>query len=65
MLGHRRIGRIGQTDFLQADGPLHARLLLAAAFGEKSFDQHLLDVGLEQLALDRAADDLAAAAEHA
>ena len=64
MLRHGGIAGIGQTQFLQADAALAPRLVGDGALREEAVDQHALDFLARQLALDRAGDDLAAAAQH-
>src|ERR1700722_14532011 len=63
MFGDRGVGRVRQAQFLEADGTLLLRRSVWRTVRQEAFQQHLLDVGPRQLALEGAADDLAAAAQ--
>ena len=63
MAGDRRVGRVGQAELLQAGAALRLRAVVERAAREEAVDQRRLDVGARELGAQRAADELAAAAE--
>ena len=63
MFGDGGIGSVGQAQLLKSDAALSRRHLVAGHLGEKSFDQHAVQVFPQQLGLDRAAHQLASFAQ--
>ena len=64
MFRHRRVGGIGEAELLETERSLPLGLGAGRHGGEEALDEELLDLGALQLALERAADDLAASTEH-
>ncbi len=63
MAGDRRVGGVGQADLGQADPAARERVGRSGRSGEKAVEQHRIERLAGQFGLDRAADDLGAAAQ--
>src|SRR5215469_13957826 len=63
MLRNRRIGSVGQSQFLETMAALPRRQFAAANLGKESLDQNCIEVFTRQFCLDGPADELGARAK--